>query len=124
MYGGRAALVNLHSNSAAKAFGGLALNNHVGGLNPYAVENSLKWELSSSGCPPRDSENCLKFGDMPGDFFQRPGISIFNENRELKKEIFEIFDIIKKYGACLATAILIRKRPIYCAKQDESMVSI
>ena len=25
MYGGRAALVNLHSNSAAKAFGGLGL---------------------------------------------------------------------------------------------------
>ena len=40
MYGGQGSSVNLHSNSAAKAFGGLALNQPVGGLNPYAVENS------------------------------------------------------------------------------------
>ena len=112
----RAALVNLHSNSAAKAFGSLALNQPVGGLNPYAVENSLKMGAVIIWMPTRDSENCLKFGDMPGDFFQRPGISIFNENRELKKEIFEIFDIIKKYGACLATGHLDTKEAYLLCK--------
>lgn len=102
----RAALVNLHSHCSTRAYGGLVLNHPVGGLNPYAVENSLKMGAVIIWMPTRDSENCLKYGDMPGDFFSRPGITIFNEKGKLKKEIFEIFEIVKNYGAYLATGHL------------------
>lgn len=102
----RASLVNLNSNSKTRAYGGLAMNHPTGGLNPYAVENSLRMGAIIIWMPTRDSENCLKYGDMPGDFFSRPGISIFDETGQLKKEIFEIFEIIRNYGAYLATGHL------------------
>lgn len=103
----RAALVNLRSNNTStKAYGGLVLNHPAGGLNPYAVENSLKMGAVIIWMPTRDSENCLKFGNMPGDFFSRPGITIFDAYGKLKKEIFEIFEIVKKYNSWLATGHL------------------
>ena len=43
---------------------------------------------------------------MPGDFFKRPGITIFDNNNNLVKEVYEIFDIVKKYDAYLATGHL------------------
>lgn len=102
----RAALVNLHRNSPTRAFGGLALNHPVGGLNPYAVENTLKMGGIIIWMPTRDSVNCLKFGDMSGDFFSRSGITVFDGEGQLRKEIYHIFEIVKKYGAYLATGHL------------------
>ena len=102
----RAALVNLISGKTARAFGGLALNQPTGGLNPYAVENCLKMGGVLIWMPTRDSAHCLQWGDMPGDFFKRPGISILNEDGSLKDEVYDIFDVVKKYDAFLATGHL------------------
>lgn len=102
----RAALVNLKSKCNARAYGGLVLNQPAGGLNPYAVENSLKMGGVIVWMPTRDSKHCLEYGDMPGDFFARPGISVCDKDRKLVKEVYEIFDIVKKYGAYLATGHL------------------
>lgn len=102
----RAALVNLKSNLKTKVYGGMVLNWPNGGLNPYAVENALKTGAIIIWMPTRDSENCLKYGDMPGDFFSRPGISILEKKGKLKQEIYEIFEIMKKYNGYLATGHL------------------
>ena len=102
----RAALVNSHSGASAQAYGGLVLNWPVGGLNPYAAENALKRGAKIIWMPTRDSTNSLVFGDMPGDFFKRPGISALDENGELKPEVLRILDIVKKYNGTLATGHL------------------
>lgn len=102
----RAALVNLISGCRCQAYGGLALNWPTGGLNPYSVENALKTGGTIIWMPTRDSKNCLAYGDMPGDFFRRPGISILDGDGRLLPQVREIMDIVKRYGAWLATGHL------------------
>ena len=72
----RAILANIHCASCTKAYGGLVLNWPVGGLNPYAVENAMKRGCRIVWMPTRDAKNSLCSGNMPGDFFDRSGISI------------------------------------------------
>ena len=102
----RAKIVNLYSGSTAKAYGGLALNWPVGGLNPYAAESALKMGASIIWMPTRDAQNCLRHGNMEGDFFRRRGITILDEAGYLKDSVYEIMDIVKKHNACLATGHL------------------
>lgn len=99
----RAALINQYSNCKTMAYGGLVLNWPVGGLNVYAVENALKAGAKIIWMPTRDSENSLRFGNMAGDFFSRPGISILDEHGKLRNCVYDIMDAIKRYNAVLAT---------------------
>ena len=99
----RAALVNKRGGYAAHAYGGVVLNWPAGGLNPYAVESALKLGGSFVWLPTRDAANCLQFGDMPGDFFSRPGIEILDESGRLIPAFYEVLEVVKKYDAVLAT---------------------
>lgn len=102
--GARAALVNRRMpTGSAKAFGAIPLNHPVGGINPYAVHSALKMGASMVFMPTRDAENCLLSGDMPGDFFRRPGISLLDEFGSLKPEVYDVMDVVKEYDAALAT---------------------
>lgn len=103
--GVRAQLVN-RTGTTCRAFGSIALNWPVGGLNPYAVENALKRKVRIVWMPTRDSVNSLLYGNMPGDFFDRPGISILREDGSLKQEVLQILEIAKKYNAAVATGHL------------------
>lgn len=102
----RAKLVNQHSGSSARAYGGIALNWPVGGLNPYAVENALKRDAKIIWMPTRDAANSLCSGNMPGDFFDRKGIAILDDRHKLRPEVYLIMDIVKRYDAALATGHL------------------
>ena len=99
----RAELINRHANCKARAYGGIALNWPVGGLNVYAVENALKVGAKIVWMPTRDAANSLCFGTMEGDFFQREGISVRKEDGGLKDAVYEIMDAVKRYDAVLAT---------------------
>lgn len=99
----RAELVTEHCASSARAYGGIVLNWPVGGLNPYAVENALKRGGKVVWMPTRDAANSLLSGNMPGDFFDRPGITILGDRGALKPVVMEILELVKKYGATLAT---------------------
>ncbi len=101
--GARAQLANEHCTSSCKAYGGIVLNWPVGGLNPYAVENALKRGSRIVWMPTRDSSNSLRSGNMPGDFFDRPGITVLAEDGSLKPEVVEILGIARKYDAAVAT---------------------
>lgn len=102
--GARAVSVNIqHKGYKAQAYGSAVLNHPLGGLNPYAVYSALQMGAKVIFLPTRDAANSLKYGNMQGDFFQRDGISIFKCNGQLKPEIYEIFDVVKKYDAVLAT---------------------
>ncbi|MCI8303474.1 MAG: hypothetical protein HFF52_02485 [Lawsonibacter sp.] len=102
----RAELVNRHGGFSARAYGGIALNCPVGGLNPHAVENALKRGAKIVWMPTRDAQNSLSAGDMPGDFFKREGISVLDGQGGLRPEVLEILDIVKGCGAALATGHL------------------
>lgn len=99
----RAELANRHANSPAAAYGAIALNWPVGGLNPLAVHNALIRGARIVYMPTRDAANSLVSGDMAGDFFSRPGISVTDERGRLKDAVYEIFDLVKRYDAALAT---------------------
>lgn len=103
---GRAKIANKHSDTKVNLYGGVALNWPVGGLNPFAVESSLKLGAKIIWMPTRDSSNSLAFGNMPGDFFERPGISIFDENMEIKNSVYEILEVVRKYKCYIATGHL------------------
>ncbi|MFV0496960.1 MAG: DUF6282 family protein [Candidatus Fimivivens sp.] len=116
--GARAALVNRLANFPdTKAYGGIVLNHPVGGLNPYAAESALKMGASLVWMPTRDAANCLLSGDMPGDFFQRPGISVLNAVDHLLPVVYDIMDIVKKYNACLATGHVSTKEALLLCKE-------
>jgi len=116
----RAELINRHINCKTKAYGGLALNWPVGGLNVYAVENALKVGAKVIWMPTRDSANSLRYGNMDGDFFSRKGICILDENEQLKASVFEILDTVKKHGATLATGHLSPKESILLCRVGRS----
>lgn len=105
--GARARLANKYAGAkTTKAYGGVALNWPVGGLNPYAVESNFQMGGSVVWMPTRDTANCLEFGNMNGDFFDRPGIRAFDEQGKLKPEIYQILEVTKKYNGVLATGHL------------------
>lgn len=102
----RAEMINKYSGCKAKAYGGIALNWPVGGLNVYAVHEACKAGAKIVWMPTRDSARSLEFGNMPGDFFDRPGITIFDENGSIKPEVYDIMDTVKQYDRILATGHL------------------
>ena len=81
-------------------FGGIALNNSVGGLNPAAVEISLKLGAKEVWMPTVHSLNHRnKLG-------KKEGLFILNNRGKLKKEIYKILEIIASFDAILGTGHL------------------
>jgi len=113
----RAALVNAYSNCSTKAYGAIALNWPVGGLNVYAVENALKAGAKIVWMPTRDAANSLMFGNMDGDFFNRPGISILTSKGTLKESVYDIMDVVKKYNRVLATGHISPNESVILCKE-------
>lgn len=105
--GARARLLNSRGGSGqTQAIGSISLNWPVGGLNPYAVESACKMGARIIWMPTRDSSRSLEFGDMPGDFFKRPGITVLGEDGKLLPVVYEILEIARKYGVPTATGHL------------------
>lgn len=119
--GARAIIGNKYSGAKAKLYGSVALNWPVGGINPYTVESSLKLGCKMVWMPTRDAANSLRYGDMPGDFFKRPGISIYDENGNIKTSVFEVLEVIKKYDAYIATGHLSVNEAIDICKAARKM---
>lgn len=117
----RTALVNRISGCPARAYGGIALNWPAGGLNPYAVESTLKMGGAFVWLPTRDAANCLRFGNMEGDFFHRPGISILDEKGNLLPVVFEIMEVVKRYNAVLATGHISTEESIAVCRAGRNM---
>ncbi|MEM2465546.1 MAG: DUF6282 family protein [Candidatus Bathyarchaeia archaeon] len=99
------------------AFGGIVLNPHVGGLNPYAVEACLRFGGKVVWMPSLFSEAHLKwlrehhattYGTFAKEATRLPpkGIRILNEKNELLPEVIEILGLIADFNAILATSHL------------------
>lgn len=117
---GRAQALNQAGLFQTRAYGGLVLNWPTGGLNPYAVESAMRLGGRFIWLPTRDAGHCLTFGNMPGDFFDRPGIQVIDEQGKLRKEIYEIFQIVRSYGGVLATGhVSLEEAVLVCRKARE-----
>ena len=86
--GARAAIANRYSGAKARLFGAIALNRPVGGINPYAVESALKLGAKMVWLPTKDV---------------KAGLKVVDENGALLPQVYEVFDVVKKFGAYLAT---------------------
>ena len=117
----RAMLLNKRSGLATKAYGGVVLNWPAGGLNPYAAESALKLRASFVWLPTRDAANCLAYGNMPGDFFDRPGISVLDENDKLLPAVYEVLEVVRRYHAVFATGHVSPKESVIACKEARRM---
>ncbi|MCF8106705.1 MAG: hypothetical protein K9K64_14580 [Desulfohalobiaceae bacterium] len=95
----RAALANIHAQGI-RVYGGIALNMAVGGLNPSAVETSLRFGGKAIWMPTLDAANHRRKTGQIG------GIRIVNDRGGLKPEIHSILNLIKEHNAILATGHL------------------
>lgn len=83
-----------------KVFGGLSLNESVGGFNPHAVETAIKMGAKVIWMPTRSAKNMFNRAGLNG------GLSIFNDDGTVLPVIHEILDQIKQAGIMLATGHL------------------
>ncbi|MBM7587230.1 hypothetical protein JOC86_003803 [Bacillus pakistanensis] len=104
----RAFLLN-EKEPSVSVFGGIVLNQHVGGLNPYAVETALKmggkvvWFPTLSAGQHQQyfkSKNTKLFNGNP--LLSESTVSI-DEDGHLIEEVEIIFRLITDYDAVLAT---------------------
>jgi hypothetical protein len=112
----RAAIANLYADTKTNAFGGIALNWPVGGINPYAVEACLIMGGQMVWMPTFDSAQFINAGQLHQELFKRPGLSIFNDQGNLLPAVYEIFEVVKKYDVFLATGHLSEKESIALCK--------
>jgi len=89
-------------------FGGIALNLTNGGLNKHAVKMALKMGAKQVWMPTVHADYFVKNKDHVanlateiGDDVQ--GLTLVNEDGTLKKELYDIFELIKEGNAIFAT---------------------
>jgi hypothetical protein len=81
-----------------RVFGGVALNDAVGGLNPAAVEAALDLSARIVWMPTISAHNhIVKRGGVAS------GISLLTQDGELQPVLFDILDLVKQHDAILAT---------------------
>ncbi len=96
-------------------FGGITLNKSVGGLNPDAVDISLKLGAKEIWMPTIDSLN------HKSKTKKKSGIYILDEKDKLKKEVYEILENISKHQVILGTGHLSLKEIFALIKNAKEM---
>jgi len=112
---GRAALVR-RAVPGIQAFGGIVLNHVVGGLNPAAVEASIKLGARMVWMPTMSAQHHIAF--FGGSHFgprmrglavaagSARGLGVLDEAGALRPEVREILGLIAGAGICLSTGHL------------------
>jgi hypothetical protein len=94
--------------------GAIVLNRTVGGLDPLVVQGALHYGAKVVWMPSNHSQYHAEYFGMP-DYPQLgrskpqlpgPGVTVFDENKQLKPEALSILDLIAEADACLATGHL------------------
>ncbi|NWF92696.1 MAG: hypothetical protein HXY46_07250 [Syntrophaceae bacterium] len=101
--------------SGIDLFGGVALNNAVGGINPFAVDAAARLGAKIVWFPTLSAKNHLdqmggpEFGPMKqegkGRLAERP-VRIVDEKGHLLSEVYEVIDLIAENDLILATGHL------------------
>ncbi len=107
-------------------FGGLVLNSPVGGLNPEAVEVSLKLGAKIIWMPTIYAEYQLKDPDTVKMFNMvvgpdTRGICLLDRNLGIKNEVKEILKLITEHRAILATGHISKQESNLLVEEASSM---
>lgn len=111
----RAFILNEVMGSKMKIFGGIILNHAVGGINQVAVFAAIRFGAKEIKMPTIHAENHIKASGptyayfdekMPPQFAKLQGIYVLDEKGKLKKEVYEVFEIMKNEDVFLATGHL------------------
>lgn len=99
-----------------EVYGGVVLNNAVGGINPFAVDAAIKlgakivWFPTISAKNHLDQMGAPAFGSSMKQASQHrlveKPITVFNENGKLVPEVYEVIDLIAEKDIMLATGHL------------------
>lgn len=110
-------------------FGGVVLNNSVGGINPFVVENNGQLGAKFVWFPTFDAEHDrprlyknmrmaiamhLKMNDAG---FETPGIRVVDENGKLIPEASYVLELCKEYGMICSTAHISHEETFALAKR-------
>lgn len=79
----------------AKVYGGIVLNNYVGGLNPRSVEMAIKLGAKVVWLPSHDSAHHHKVMGKEG------GIALLDDNGEPVPELREVFAMVAEHDLAL-----------------------
>jgi len=110
----RATLLRLKEPSL-HIYGGLVLNEFTGGLSPMAVDAAIQLGAKIIWMPTISAnEHCCHFGKKQTRLFnsEKPlpkpdqGLTIFDENKKIKKSVHEILALISEANITLATGHL------------------
>jgi hypothetical protein len=99
-----------------EVFGGVVLNNAVGGINPYAVDAAIKLGAKIVWFPTLSAKNHLdqmggpEFGSSMKQkaqnvIVEKP-VRVFNDQGHLIPEVYEVIDLVREHDIMLATGHL------------------
>ena len=103
-----------HPELRTKVFSSIALNNVIGGFNPYAVEHTAAMGGKTVYMPTLAAENHLEWEKTSGrthpasttKIRATTGVPVLNADRTLRDEVKEVIDVIARTGMVLATGHL------------------
>lgn len=84
-----------------QVFGGIALNEAVGGFNPRAVETALRMGAVEVWMPTHSAENEQRYWGHPG-----AGMRIYDRDRNLLSSVRDILELVAEHHAILGTGHL------------------
>lgn len=120
-----------------ETIGAVTLNNSVGGLNPVMVEMAARAGSRMIWMPSVDSAHERDYladcEDKKRPYWHRilsnieasgvscPGITLTDREGNLKKEVYDIIEIARKYSLCIATSHISHRETFAVAKASMEM---
>lgn len=83
-----------------RVFGGIALNDAVGGINPAAVEVALKLGAKQVWMPTRDAAHERRYRGKTG------GLTIFTDDGQIAPAVHDVIELVQRADAILGTGHL------------------
>lgn len=107
-----------------KVFGGVVLNSYVGGINPAAVEASLRLGGREVWMPTVDAGYHAQihggtggYESQSGGVSRDEGIWVTDSDGKLQPVVKEVLELVAQYGAILATSHLSPKEIVALVKE-------
>jgi len=111
-----------------RVFGGIVLNYYVGGINPAAVEASLKLGGKEVWMPTVDAGYHAEvhggtggYDSQAGGRSQAEGIWVADRDGKLRPEVKEVLELVAQYGAILATSHLAPREIVALVREARSV---
>jgi hypothetical protein len=110
-----------------KVYGGVVLNNYVGGLNPAAVEASLRLGGAEVWMPTVDAGYHAEMHggtggyDSQGGGIKGEGIYVTDSHGDLTASAREVLELVAQYGAILGTCHLSPKEIVTLVREARAM---